>query len=81
MTTMNNIVSDKGGFSTAGNGQLVVHLLLRSSSASLALSNYDGKALSQRRFKKVSNHLIHAFKLQTCFEKRPRSQHIKRSEY
>lgn len=37
---MNNIVSDKGGFSAAGNGQLVVHQLLRSSSASLALSNY-----------------------------------------
>ena len=72
MTTMNNIVSDKGGFSVAGNGHLIsCSSLLRSSSASVALSNYNGKALSQRRFKKVSNHLIHAFRLQTCFEKRP----------
>ena len=67
-----NIVSDKGGFSVAGNGHLIsCSSLLRSSSASVALSNYNGKALSQRRFKKVSNHLIHAFRLQTCFEKRP----------
>ena len=70
-TTMNNIFNDKSSFARGREWSVSFSSLLRPFRANVALNN--GKALSQRRFKKVSNDLIliHAFRLQTCFEKRP----------
>ena len=65
-TTMNDIfMIYKSSFARGGEWSVSFSSLLRPFRVNVALSN--GKALSKRRFKKVSNDLIliHAFRLQT----------------